>query len=191
MTLLAFGLATLALLLAPGPTNTLMAVAGASHGLARVLRLLPAELAGYLTTVLPLALVGAELLHHAPLLSLALKLVAALWVIRLAVKLWQVPPDDGSAFRIGRGRIFTTTLLNPKALVFGLVLLPTPDPVQLGLRLALFLALVSLAALVWGGLGALTRASRGGAGPSAGLRRLAALWLGFVAVSLVWGALHG
>ncbi len=41
-------LALLVLLLTPGPTNTLMALAGAERGWTRALRLIPAELAGYL-----------------------------------------------------------------------------------------------------------------------------------------------
>jgi threonine/homoserine/homoserine lactone efflux protein len=55
-------LAILALLLTPGPTNSLMLLAGAERGLLRASRLIPAELMGYLTTVVPLALVGQSVL---------------------------------------------------------------------------------------------------------------------------------
>jgi threonine/homoserine/homoserine lactone efflux protein len=47
--------AVLVLLLTPGPTNSLMLLAGAERGLTGALRLIPAEVAGYLLTVLPLA----------------------------------------------------------------------------------------------------------------------------------------
>ena len=46
-----FALAVLAVLATPGPTNTLMAVAGATLGLRKGLRLIPAEVAGYLTSI--------------------------------------------------------------------------------------------------------------------------------------------
>jgi hypothetical protein len=59
MTLAAFLTAVLGLLLTPGPTNTLMGLAGASAGLTRVARLLPAEILCYLTMILPLAFMGA------------------------------------------------------------------------------------------------------------------------------------
>lgn len=57
----AFLSAVLALLATPGPTNTLMALAGAEGGVGRVARLLPAELAGHLTTILPLVWLGGAL----------------------------------------------------------------------------------------------------------------------------------
>lgn len=77
MTYFAYLSAVLALLLAPGPTNTLMGIAGARGGLGASVRLLPAELAGYLTTILPLTWLGAELLARFPSASVTLKVVAA------------------------------------------------------------------------------------------------------------------
>ncbi|PYF09917.1 threonine/homoserine/homoserine lactone efflux protein [Rhodobacter viridis] len=191
MTLSAFTLAVLALLLAPGPTNTLMAVAGATHGLGRVLRLLPVELAAYLLTVVPLALLGAGLMSHAPRAALALKLVAALWVMVLAVRLWRSGASGADGFQIGAGRIFVTTLLNPKALIFGLVLLPAPVLSDFAARLSVFIALVLAAALVWGGFGALSHdPGRAGGAQLGRARRLASGWLALVSVSLFWGVLR-
>ena len=195
MTLAAFSLAVLALLLAPGPTNTLMAVAGASHGLPRVLRLVPAELAGYLLTVVPLALTGAGLIARAPGVALVLQLAAALWVMVLALRLWRSGAAQAGGFAIGPGRIFVTTALNPKALIFGLVLIPAPSPAEVAARLAVFCGLVVAVALLWGGVGALGHARAGGARPGGawlgGLRRIASGWLALVSVSLLWGALRG
>lgn len=195
MTLAAFSLAVLALLLAPGPTNTLMAVAGASHGLRRVVRLVPAELAGYLLTVVPLALAGAGLMARAPGAALLLQLAAAAWVMVLALRLWRSAAAGAEGFAIGAGRIFVTTALNPKALIFGLVLLPAPSPAEVAARLVVFCGLVVAVALLWGGLGALghARAAGGRAGGPrpGGLRRIASGWLALVSVSLLWGALRG
>jgi threonine/homoserine/homoserine lactone efflux protein len=91
MTLTAFLSAVLALLLAPGPTNTLMGLAGAQRGLRGVMRLLPAELFGYLTTILPLIYLGAEVLGQWPVAAVVLKIAAALWVMFLAINLWARP----------------------------------------------------------------------------------------------------
>ncbi len=85
MTLLAFIAAVLALLLAPGPTNTLMGVAGSQGGIVRAARLIPAELAGYLTAILPLTLIGSRFFAEFPVAALILKSSAAVWVMFLAI----------------------------------------------------------------------------------------------------------
>ena len=106
MTLAVFISAALALLVAPGPTNTLMGIAGAQHGLFRVLRLLPAELAGYLTTVLPLTYLGAQTLGRLPAVTVAMKLIAAIWVLYLALKLWRFHGPEGEAARVTARKIY-------------------------------------------------------------------------------------
>lgn len=185
MTLFETALACLALLITPGPTNTLVFLAGAERGLGRALRLVPAELAGYLTTVIPLTLIGATVLETVPLLKAAVAMAAAIWVAVLAVRLWVVPMDVVTGAGIGPRTLFVTTALNPKALIFGLVLLPSPD--QLALHLGLFAALVALVALLWAAGGALLR--QGGAARRDGLlwalRRAASVWLGVMSVTLV------
>lgn len=188
--------AVLALLLAPGPTNTLMGIAGAQAGLGRVLCLLPAEVFGYLTTVLPLVFLGERLFAHWPAAGSALKLLAALWVLFIALKLWQAPGSEGAAQSVTARRIYLTTMLNPKALIFGLVLLPAPQDPSFPGALALFCLMVSGVALVWGAAGRLTQVGLGaGAGEDHGgpsrrlvrLQRLAAVWLAFVSASLIFG----
>jgi threonine/homoserine/homoserine lactone efflux protein len=187
MGLTGFVLAVLALLLAPGPTNTLMGVAGAQRGIRHVARLLPAELAGYLTAILPLAFVGAEVVARAPALGTALKLVAAVWILILALRLWRAGAAGGTVGTVGHRRIYVTTALNPKALVFALVLLPAPQDPDFTLRLALFCAMVAGVALLWGWLGVLTQVGRGGPARLTGVQRLASVWLACVALSLVAG----
>ncbi|KAA3509032.1 hypothetical protein G6L63_09665 [Agrobacterium vitis] len=179
--------AVLALLLAPGPTNTLMGVAGAQAGLRRVLRLLPAELAGYLTTVLPLVYLGDQLMARWPAAAVLLKIAAAIWVLVIAFKLWQAPGQGKVLNQITAGRIYLTTALNPKALVFGLVLLPAPDDLNFLPYLGLFCLLVSAVALLWGSAGRLTQAGNGGQGRLHVLQRVAAVWLTCVSLSLILG----
>ena len=177
-------LAVLVLLLTPGPTNSLVLLAGAERGWPGALRLVPAELSGYLLTVLPLALMGTTLLVDHQALRMAVTLAAAVWVAALAVKLWQVPGSAGSRLSIGGRALFVTTALNPKALIFGLVLLPSPD--RLAANLALFAGLVVLAALLWAGIGA---ALRGGGSDQPRaifvLRRLASVWLAAISLALI------
>lgn len=186
MTPLDLSLAVLALLLTPGPTNTLILLAGAERGLQGALRLIPAELAGYFLTVLPLALLGAAALEGLPALRIAVTLAAALWVAVLAVRLWCLPGPDSAVRAVSGRALVTTTALNPKALIFGLVLLPSPE--RLGWNLALFAGLVALVAAFWAAVGA----GLGGAGPDGAgrpramlaLRRLASVFLAAMSLLL-------
>jgi threonine/homoserine/homoserine lactone efflux protein len=175
-------LAILALLLTPGPTNTLLLLAGAERGLAAAARLIPAELAGYLASVLPLALAGQSVLAAWPGLRLAVALTAAVWVALLALRLWHLPVAQAAA-ATGAGQVFLTTIMNPKALIFGLVLLP--GPTGLWLNLPLFAGLVIAAALFWAALGSGLRA-RSSDQPRALflLRRLASVTLAAMSVLL-------
>lgn len=174
-------LAILALLVTPGPTNTLMFLAGAERGLSRALRLIPAELAGYLLTVVPLALAGAPLLAGHPGARAALALAAGLWVAVLALRLWRLPRAGRDVPEIGAAAVFTTTLLNPKALIFGLVLLPHPE--NAAANIANFAAQVAAVAVLWQAGGALLGRGSGPRMPL--LRRAASLWLGGLSVMLV------
>lgn len=83
-----FCLAVMALLFTPGPTNTLLALAGAGHGHHGGARHVLAELAGYMTLVLPLWWLGTALLRAYPDFGTALRIVAALWLAVIAARLW-------------------------------------------------------------------------------------------------------
>lgn len=190
MTFLTFASAVLALLLAPGPTNTLMGLAGASEGPGRVLRLVPAELLGYLTTILPLTWLGAAYLAEWPAFAGILKVAAAVWVAFLAVRLWGRPESLAGPATVTARRVYVTTMLNPKALVFGLVLLPMPGDTQFLPRLAAFCLMVAAVAVTWGAFGAMTQAGSGGAGRLLFVQRLASAWLMVVAVTLVAGVVR-
>ncbi|MEY4983669.1 MAG: hypothetical protein RIR62_1935 [Pseudomonadota bacterium] len=178
-------LAILALLLTPGPTNTLLFVAGSERGWTGALRLIPAELLGYLATTLPLAVAGGQVLAALPVLRAVVAVLAGLWVAWLALRLWRLPATTpGGARSVTAGNVFVTTLLNPKALLFGLVLLPSPT--QLAFNIGLFAGQIVLVAAAWAGFGAVVArtGARGGAGVPL-LRRIAALWLAVVSVSLI------
>lgn len=179
-------LALLALLITPGPTNTLMFLAGTEGGLPRVMRLIPVEVAAYLAVILPLALLFHGMSGPMAALRPVLATGAGLWVLYLAIKLWR-PDTAQQACGVTPARIALTTALNPKGLVMGLVLLPgagaTPG------SFAVLAATIAAVALVWGGMGAaLPRA--GSAAPGIGLlRRAASLWLAGLSVLLVLGGI--
>ncbi|MCD2171524.1 hypothetical protein [Rhizobium sp. C4] len=184
MTILAFITAVLALLLAPGPTNTLMGVAGTQSGIAIAARLIPAELAGYLTAILPLTIVGSRFFAEFPVASLVLKSAAAVWVMFLAIQLWGRAQQEGRLGTVTAARVYMTTALNPKALVVSFILLPsTSDPAFIS-RLATFCGLVVAVALVWMSAGSLL--SGGNPGKRARIvERVASVWLAAVSVLLI------
>ena len=184
MTMIDLTLAILVLLITPGPTNTLLFLAGAERGWRAALRLIPAELAGYLLMVVPLTLAGAAIFHDAPRARALVAIAAGLWVAWLAVKLWLPQAAETAGQRVGPTLVFTTTLLNPKALIFGLVLLPSQD--HLGLNLTLFAGLVAMVALAWAGFGAwLGGVSGSDGGALRWIRRGASLWLSVVSLTLL------
>jgi threonine/homoserine/homoserine lactone efflux protein len=189
VTLAAYLSAVLALLLAPGPTNTLMGVAGAQRGIGRVVRLLPAELGGYLTSIIPLIWIGAEVLQRLPVAAVVLELAAAVWVMLLAIRLWGLPGEEARGEVTAR-RVYVTTMLNPKALVFGLVLLPSPAEPEFAGRLALFCLSVACVALLWGAAGALSQTGTNGGIRLRAVQRIASVWLGIVSVTLLIGLVH-
>lgn len=189
MGLVEFLLAVFVLLVTPGPTNTLLLIGGSERGLARALRLIPYEIAGYLSTVVPLAVAGNAMLDSLPGLRAAVAIIAGLWVAFLAVKLWRLPQAQGPAVTVTGRTVFTTTLLNPKALIFGLVLLPHPE--HLTLNLAVFVGQILIVATGWAALGAMLGAGLAKAPARPGrdmlsiLRRAAAVWLAFISVTLI------
>ena len=120
-----FTLAVLAVLGTPGPTNALLATAGATAGLRRSLPLIPAEAAGYTISVLTLGLALGPVMAGAPLLDGALRTAVGAYLLLLALRLWR---RGEAALPTGAivtpTQVFLTTLLNPKAIVFALGILP-------------------------------------------------------------------
>lgn len=124
MSLPAFALAVFLLLLTPGPTNTLLAISGAARGLKASLPLIGAELGGYLTTILPLVFLAAPMLADEPVAALVIKLASTLWMLMLAARLWNRPPSTSEPGAITVLSVYCTTVLNPKALIVAVALIP-------------------------------------------------------------------
>lgn len=176
-----FLLAATALLAAPGPSNTLIALAAAQGG--RAIGMLPLVLGAYLAMVVPFSLIGAELTQSFPLFALGLKGFAALWVMYLAVKLWRGSKQVGER-PVRAWDVIATTILNPKSLVIGLVLLPQPKDAEYLAHLFALAVVILMTGALWAGLGrALTRLARGEAVMSL-FARVAAFWLALVSLGL-------
>lgn len=189
MTYSTFLFAVLALLLAPGPTNTLIGLAGAQSGLRSLRRLLPAELIGYLTTVVPAAWFGTMIIEFWPPATGLLKMVAGAWVMYLAIRLWGPRSDVLRNDEVTAKRVYITTVLNPKALIVAFVLLPPPTDAQFQLKLALFCVVASGVALLWGAFGTVAQPNVGGSNRLTAIRRAASIWLAIVSGSLFLAAL--
>ena len=147
-----FVLGALGILLFPGPTNTLLAASGALAGMRKSLRLIPCELVGYLAaiglwhqTLRPLI----ALYPSGPLLS---KLLACAYLIYTVIKMYNPSPAAcASGSSVSPWRTFLVTLLNPKAVVFALLVF---DQSKLNIpEFIVFSALVPCIALLWISLG--------------------------------------
>ena len=159
---LLFALAVLAILGTPGPTNSLLATAGATMGWRRSLALIPAEAAGYLIAILALGLLLGPVVAAQPGVAAALRLSVGAYLLVLAVRLWRHgAPGVAAGATVTPRQVFVTTLLNPKALVFAFGVVPF-GAARVWPYLVGFTALLALVALSWVTLGsALGRAARG------------------------------
>ncbi len=149
-----FALTILIVLGTPGPTNTLLATGGASLGFRRSLPLMLGEAAGYSLSILVIGLLLAPLIAGLPAVATVLRLAVAAYLVLLAIRLWRRGAGLGDATRlVTPPQVFVTTLLNPKAIVFALGIIPFAVPTWPA-YFAAFLVLLAVVALAWIGLGA-------------------------------------
>jgi threonine/homoserine/homoserine lactone efflux protein len=145
---LLFMLAVLTILGTPGPTNTLLATGGAVSGVLRSLPLLLGELTGYLIAIAVIRMVLGPVIAAYPLIGSALKVAVALYLSWIAVRLWLRGSDLTTPARVTLPMVFVTTLLNPKAIIFALSVLPAAHP-QLGWYVVAFSVSVVAAGFSW------------------------------------------
>jgi threonine/homoserine/homoserine lactone efflux protein len=150
--LLQFLLGALILLAAPGPTNTMLALAGAGSSRSPA-GLLAAELAGYALAIGVSGLVLLPLIAAWPPAETIVKLAVAAYLIVAAVRLWRTPLDlEARRAAVGRRDVFLATVLNPKGLIVAVAVLPLGDP-GLPLHAAIFALLVVATGAAWFWLG--------------------------------------
>lgn len=154
-----FVAAALVVLLTPGPTNTLLAAAGAAMGFRRAALLPLAEAAGYALAI-GAFLALTSYLSEVQFVMPALKATAALWLLLSAARLWRQPVQvDATAHLAALRRVFVTTILNPKAMLVGTILIPGLMADRQALGLASFIALSSAAGAAWLTMGSLLPAA--------------------------------
>jgi threonine/homoserine/homoserine lactone efflux protein len=146
-----------AVLLTPGPTNTLLFLAGSRDGFRRSLRLIAAEWTGYLIAISVWCAFLALAAAIAPWAPTVARACAATYIAYSAIKLWRTAPDAGKAgsAAIGPRALFVVTLLNPKAFFFATVVFPplTDGAAALSQAYLLFTSLLLPIAALWIAMG--------------------------------------
>ncbi len=149
MVTLSFVLSTVLILLTPGPTNTVLATCGASLGIRRAAIMPFAEAMGYILAV-SFFVVVADRVQGNSIAFATMKLLAAGWLLYSAVKLWGMPlRTDAKSARQLFVRVLLTTLINPKAMLVGTVLIPAGAGVEVSIWVATYAAMSTLAGLGW------------------------------------------
>ncbi|CAG67678.1 MULTISPECIES: LysE family translocator [Acinetobacter] len=149
-----------AILLTPGPTNTLLASSGIQVGIRSSLRLIPAESIGYIIAISFWGLLIGMISQHFPMLPTILKLLSAFYIVYLAIKLWRTANHEQSLIQptIRVSELFCATLLNPKGLLFASAIFPASAWLSLHaytVHMLVFLALILPIASFWITVGAL------------------------------------
>lgn len=148
------------ILLTPGPTNTLLASSGIQVGVRQSLRLIPAESIGYLISITVWGIIIGTVSNQFPILPIFLKLLSALYIIFLAIKLWKTADIEASYNlpTIRARELFCATLLNPKALLFASAIFPSSAWLILNnylVHIGMFLILIVPIALFWTFIGSI------------------------------------
>lgn len=144
-----FVLAVAGILATPGPTNTLQATSGAYSGLRRSLPLIPAEAAGYLIAVLTIGWLHGRLVAESPMTAIYGRIAVGLYLAFIAVRLWRHGENSTKPISVVTPtQVFVTTLLNPKAFIFALAIIPFGAP-RLWAYLLGFVLLVVFSAVGW------------------------------------------
>ena len=144
---LAFAIAVALLLFAPGPTNAVMATAGAAADRRGVLPLLAAELLAYVLAVSVSRIVLLPLIAAYPVVSTVVKLVVAIYLVAAGWRLWRSHAVEGTTL-VGWRQVFATTALNPKGLLLAIGIFPQDDRLLAGC-FAIFSVLVVVSGLTW------------------------------------------
>jgi threonine/homoserine/homoserine lactone efflux protein len=155
-----FILAVLSLLATPGPTNTLLATAGATVGVRRSLVMLLGELGGYLISIAVLRIVLGPVIAALPVVGIALKIAVALYLGWIAYQLWTRSASLTEDGAVSLRAVFVTTLLNPKALIFAFTIIPLEHP-ALWAYFAAFAVTVPIVGFAWIVVGSVIGAASG------------------------------
>lgn len=152
--------AVASILFTPGPTNALLLASGALLGLRYSLPLVPVALAGYGIAIGVLSAFVRPATDMLPHFGFAVRVVLICYLLFLAWRLWhtQISFIERTETVVSGTRVFVTTLLNPKGLIFAFGIFPSihgiNDAVLYGAAFALVAAPISIG---WIALGASAR----------------------------------
>lgn len=141
-------------LLTPGPTNTLLASSSIQVGIHRSLKLIPAEVLGYLLAISLWGVLIKVVSAPFPWLPALLKLCSAVFIFFLAIRLWTTAKQmiDVNQPTIRASALFLATVLNPKALLFASAVFPEQSwhvAEQYVWYMGMFLLLITPIAFFW------------------------------------------
>lgn len=183
---MSFAVQCLVVLLAPGPSNALLAASGTLVGVRRSAPMITAMLAAYAVSISLLIGVAGPAAEHNPWLGLTLRLVAAAFLAFSAVKLWRSAQLAGHVRPVTALSVFLTTLINPKGLVFAFGIFPGPSVIWANQQIiGVFILSAMVAATLWIGIGALIARGSGVAAKPHWVARTSAVILAVFALILV------
>jgi threonine/homoserine/homoserine lactone efflux protein len=151
---IAFCLVAFTLLAMPGPTNTLLALSGASVGLRGSWVPLLGVLAAYLLSIVAQRVVVGSLFEDSTTTETLLRVVVAIYLVYLSVRLWRATSQEQTS--VGTRSVFMATLLNPKALILALVLMP-PEPLVPPFHFAALTLFIICTGVAWTKAGVLAQ----------------------------------
>lgn len=109
----------------PGPTKSLLFVSGVSRGFQASLKLIVAEVGAYLISLSVLISALKPVISAYPAMPQLLRVACSIALVYVAVKLWQSGgPAAPTGHPITVRRVFLTTLMNPKNLIFAFGMFP-------------------------------------------------------------------
>jgi threonine/homoserine/homoserine lactone efflux protein len=151
-----FDLAAALLFAVPGPTNALIAVAGARRGARAIPIVAGAALVGFIVAVGALIGIAGPYFATRPALGLALRALCALLLARSSWRLWRTAGASAAKRdATSPADVLATSLVNPKGLIFAFAIFPplanATQTIEVFVRFG-FVALVVMS--LWGLAGA-------------------------------------
>jgi threonine/homoserine/homoserine lactone efflux protein len=146
-----FAIAVALVLVAPGPTNALLAASGARRGLVVSLDGLVVVLLAYAISIGVFAFLAAPYLRDSTVAALLVRFAAGLYLGWLGMQLWRSADRPGSEAEspVRPAGVFVATLLNPKGPVIGLALLPPAPGWEIAPYLGVTLLCIAASGVLW------------------------------------------
>lgn len=145
---LIFAATVLGILFTPGPSNSLLATAGATVGFRLAWTLVAFETLAYILAVCFLHFALGPMIAKSPMIAGLVRLIVSAYLLWLAAKIIASPLARENSSVVSGRDVFITTLLNPKAIVFAFVIIPFESSTSSAYLLA-FAILILCAGTTW------------------------------------------